>query len=122
MATKRTDKTRDAEITTPGKLEAGEGTPDSARKSVKPRHFRKKAQEEIGKSYTAIVKTLANKAARGSVQHTKLLFDLGGVKEEVQASATGRRRRPRSLGEILLKEAEALKRNKEIEAPGGETK
>ena len=122
MATKNTDKTRDEQVTPPEKLEAGEAVPDSERKSVKPRHFRKKAQEEIGKSYAAIVQKLADEAAKGSVQHTKLLFDLGGVKEEVEASATGRRRRPRSLGEILLKEAEALKRNKEIDAPGGETK
>jgi hypothetical protein len=122
MATKDTDKTRDEQVTPPGKLGAGEGVPDSERKSVKPRHFRKRAQEEIGKSYAAIVQTLANEAVRGSVQHTKLLFDLGCVNEEVQASATGRRRRPRSLGEILLKEAEALKRNKEIEAQSGETK
>jgi hypothetical protein len=122
MATKNTNKTHDQQVTPPGKLGASEGMPDSGRKSVKPRHFRKKAQEEIGKSYAAIVQKLADEAAKGSVQHTKLLFDLGGVKEEVEASATGRRRRPRSLGEILLKEAEALKRNKEIDAPGGETK
>ena len=98
MATKDTDKTRDEQVTPPEKLEAGEAVPDSGRKSVKPRHFRKKAQEEIGKSYAAIVQKLADEAAKGSVQHTKLLFDLGGVKEEVEASATGRRRRPRSLG------------------------
>lgn len=122
MAIKQTDKTRDEEPTTPEQPEIGEGVPDSGRNSVKPKHYRKKAQEEIGKSYTAIVQTLATKAAGGSVQHTKLLFDLGGVKEEVRASATARRRRPPSLGEILLKEAEELKRNKEIEARGGETK
>lgn len=122
MTNTQTDKSRDEQVTTPEKYEADERMPDSGRKPVKPRQFRKKAQEEIGKSYTAIIQALANEAASGSVPHTKLLFDLGGVKEEVQASATGRRRRPPSLGEILLKEAEELKKNKEIEAQGVEAK
>jgi hypothetical protein len=35
MATKNTDKTRDEQVTPPGRVEAGEGVPDSGRKSVK---------------------------------------------------------------------------------------
>lgn len=80
-------------------------------KPTKPRQFRKKAQEEIGKKYGGIVEKLAEMATGGSVQHTKLLFELGGVKEQVQALSQ-KRRKPPSLGEILLKEAEAMKRGK----------
>jgi hypothetical protein len=65
---------------------------------------------------------MAKQAAEGSVQHTRLLFDLGGVKEEVRASSNGRRRKAPSLGAILLKEVKELKRRKELEAQGGEAK
>src|ERR1700722_10810041 len=71
-------------------------------KSTKPKQFRKAAQEEIGKTYKKIVQTLATEAIGGSVPHTKLLFDLGGVKDEVRAAGSSKRRRPPSLGKILL--------------------
>jgi hypothetical protein len=96
--------------------------PKRSKKSTIPRNFRKTAQQEIGKKYTKIVRTLAKQAAEGSVQHTRLLFDLGGVKEEVRASSNGRRRKAPSLGAILLKEVKELKRRKELEAQGGEAK
>jgi hypothetical protein len=112
MATKRTNKTRGQPAKTLDLTGPEESKKADQGKSTKPRHFRKKAQEEIGKKYGEIVEKLAEEATKGSVQHTKLLFDLGGVKEEVEAS-TLKRRRPPSLGKLLLKEAEAMKRNKE---------
>ena len=112
MATKRTDKTRRRPTKASEQVEPEENKIAGKIKPTKPRHFRKKAQEEIGKKYEGIVEKLAEKATQGSVQHTKLLFELGGVKEQVQASSQRKRRAP-SLGEILLKEAEAMKRDKE---------
>jgi len=84
-------------------------------KPTKPKHYRKTAQEVIEQQYRQIVTTLATEATKGSVRHTKLLFDLGGVQEEVQ-SASPRRRKSPSLGRLLLKEAEDLKRNKQKSA------
>jgi hypothetical protein len=106
------NKTRDTRATTAEPVDQdtnatpGEGVP------IKPKHYRKVAREEIEKTYKTIVATLAEEATKGSVRHTKLLFDLGGVQEEVQSTAS-RRRRPPSLGRLLLKEAEAMRREKE---------
>ncbi|HEX3435682.1 MAG TPA: hypothetical protein VHT24_02870 [Pseudacidobacterium sp.] len=80
---------------------------------IKARHFRKTAKEEIEKSYKTILGALTHEASGGSIQHTKLLFDLGGVQEEVEAASKKRRRAAPSLGRILLKEAEALKRGQQ---------
>ena len=112
MATKKTDKTRTQPAISLTQVEPEQTKKADPGKPTKPRNFRKKAQEEIGKKYEGIVEKLAEKATEGSVQHTKLLFELGGVREQVQVSSPKRRRSP-SLGKLLLKEAEALKRSKE---------
>lgn len=78
---------------------------------TKPKHFKKTAQDQIEKSYKKIVATLADEAQKGSVRHTKLLFDLGGVQKEVEAIATKRGRGP-SLGKLLLKEVETMRQSK----------
>lgn len=120
MAKKPTNTTQKAE-TSPDPTKAQAGIQESEEKPTKPSHFRKRAQEEIGKHYPSIVRTLAENATKGSVLHTKLLFDLGGVKEEVRDAAKAKRpRRPPSLGKILLAEVEAMKREKEtVAAQGG---
>jgi hypothetical protein len=118
MTTRQIEKTCSDSVAASGEIASKKHTPAIKKQPTKLKHVRKTAQEEIGKRYTHILQTLAKEAAKGSVQHTKLLFDLGGVNEEVQASATARKRRPRSLGEILLKEAEAIKRRKELETQG----
>lgn len=115
MATKKPDKTRKQPAVSMTQVEPEQANKGDQGKPTKPRHFRKKAQEEIGRKYGGIVEKLAEKATEGSVQHTKLLFELGGVREQVQALSPKRRRAP-SLGKILLKEAEALKRSKEKNA------
>jgi hypothetical protein len=112
MATTKTAKTRTQPAISLTQVEPEQTNKADQGKPTKPRHFRKKAQEEIGKKYGGIVEKLAEKATEGSVQHTKLLFELGGVREQVQVSSSKRRRSP-SLGKLLLKEAEALKRSKE---------
>lgn len=123
MAKKKTDKGTEAE-TVSAPVETDSGAEETEQEPVKPQHFRKQAQKEIGKKYQKIVQELAKKAAGGSVPHTKLLFDLGAVKEEVRAATPGkRRRRPSSLGKLLLDEVAKMKREKEKEqaAQAGET-
>jgi hypothetical protein len=110
MATKKADTTRKQPAISPIQVKPEQTKNADQGKPTKPRHFRKKAQEEIGKKYGGIVEKLAEKATEGSVQHTKLLFELGGVREQVSSP---KRRRSPSLGKLLLKEAEALKRSKE---------
>jgi uncharacterized membrane-anchored protein YhcB (DUF1043 family) len=87
------------------KSHADEQTP------TKPKHFKKTAQDQIQKSYKKIVETLAEEAQKGSVRHTKMLFDLGGVKEEVEAIKSKRKKSP-SLGKLLLQEVETMKRSR----------
>ena len=120
MAKKGTNKTQKAEIA-PDPVETTSGALELDVKPTKPRHFRKRAQEEIGKNYPSIVRRLAEEATQGSVMHTKLLFDLGGVKEEVRDAGKGKRpRRPPSLGKILPDEVAAMKREKERAAAQGD--
>lgn len=83
---KGTNTAQKAEMA-PDPIEIQTGRHEPEEKPTKPRHFRKRAQEEIGKNYPSIVRRLAEEATQGSVLHTKLLFDLGGVKEEVREPA-----------------------------------
>jgi hypothetical protein len=121
MATKRISKAREQKAATKGKTAPTDEAEADNDKTTKPKQFKKAAQDEIGKTYKQIVRALANEAVGGSVQHTKLLFDLGGVKEEVRAVSTRRRKSP-SLGKLLLDEAAALKRGKEQQRKGDEAK
>ena len=77
---------------------------------VKARNFRKTAQVEIERSYQKILGKLTEEAASGSLQHTKLLFDLGGVKEEVAEASKRKKKASPSLGKILIKEAERMRK------------
>lgn len=76
---------------------------------VKARQFRKTAKNEIEKNYQKIVEKLSEKASDGSIQHTKLLFGLGGIEEKAEKTAPRRRRGP-SLGKLLLEGAERARR------------
>lgn len=111
MATKKRCK---PDKTPPKNVEPADIEKDASAEKVnrvKPRNYKKTALEKISKSYNDIVDKLAEKAAEGSVRHTELLFDLGGVKEEVKASHTRTRKEP-SLGKMLLEEIESMKCNK----------
>src|ERR1700748_689561 len=121
MATRRISKAREQKAATLQNAALKDTAEADNVKTTKPRQFKKAAQDEIGKTYKQIVQALATEAVGGSVQHTKLLFDLGGVKEEVRATSTRKRKSP-SLGKLLLDEAAALKRNKELERKSSETK
>jgi hypothetical protein len=111
MATKRTGR-KCRQIADTSQSERKDDSQPIEHPPVKSKHFRKTAKEEIERKYKGIVEALGNGAVGGSVPHTKLLFDLGGVKEEVAAAPSKRRKATPSLGKRLLEEAEALKRNK----------
>jgi hypothetical protein len=81
---------------------------------VKAKYFRKEAKSRVEDSYRTILTSLTEKACGGSLQHTKMLFDLGGVKEELEEAAKERKLGP-SLGRLLLKEAANFRRKKEAE-------
>jgi hypothetical protein len=111
MPTKRVSKSTKEQIAKTTTPEAKDDKQSAKETLIKPKHFKKTAQSQIEKSYQKIVETLADEAQKGSVRHTKLLFDLGGVQKEVDAVATKRGRGP-SLGKLLLKEVEMMKRDK----------
>lgn len=112
MAAKKQSKTHSKQANKSKPLETDADTNTAETGPVKPRHYRKAAREVIEKTYKTIVVKLASEATNGSVRHTKLLFDLGGVQAEAHAAHPRKRKSP-SLGELLLKEAEAMKRNKQ---------
>lgn len=109
MPTRKKSSSNKQAVASPQNIESEE-TP------TKPKHFKKEAQDQIGKSYKKIVEKLAEEAEKGSVRHTKVLFDLGGVKEELEAVKPKRRKRA-SLGQLLLKEVETMKNNKAPKPP-----
>jgi hypothetical protein len=78
------------------------------------RTFRDQAKKEIFGAFPQIVHTLIEQAKGGSVNHTKLLFDLGGVKEQAKAGSKrkGKAAVSPSLADLLLQE---LDRKHELE-------
>jgi hypothetical protein len=96
--------------------EQAESPSTSDKPAIKPKHFKRTAQEQITKSYKTIVETFAKEAEGGSVQHTKILFDLGDVKKEVAAASSKRRSKP-SLGKLLIEEVKTMKREKSTAPP-----
>lgn len=57
---------------------------DGGAKKKRVCNFKKHAKSEISGAFPDIVHTLIEEAKGGSLNHTKLLFDLGGVKEQVK--------------------------------------
>jgi hypothetical protein len=114
---KRTTRKQQAEETQPDSItQSNERADEEA--PVKRKHFKKTAQDQLEQSYKEIVTTLAKEAKKGSVRHTKMLLDLGGVKQEVEAVKSKKKRGP-SLGKLLLKEVEEMKREAS-KTPGDE--
>jgi hypothetical protein len=59
----------------------------SQEKAAKPapkhvRNYKLHAKKELSAAFPAIVDVLVNRAKKGSLTHTKFLFDLGGVKDK----------------------------------------
>ena len=117
MTMNKTGKTSRKQDSSSEQIKADKSPQTDKKKPIKPKQFKKAAQEAIGEKYQTIVNAFAEKASKGSVQHTKLLFDLGGVKEEVRAVSSKRYRTP-SLGKLLLEEAKSMKCKKDEFATG----
>ena len=73
--------------------------------------FQSYAKEVVSRQFANIMKAMAEKSAKGSLAHTKYLFEIAGVKEEIQRQ--GQSNGEPSLAEILLAE---VRRQSEPEA------
>jgi hypothetical protein len=71
-------------------------------KTKRVKNYKRHAKREISVAFPTIVKTLVEQAKKGSLTHTKFLFDIGGVKDK-PLSQEKREREP-SLSEMLLEE------------------
>jgi len=86
---------------------AEEATEPVSAKKKRVQNFRR-AKIEISGAFPEIVHTLIDRAKEGSVNHTKLLFDIGGVKEQMKEEAKHRERvaGSASLADLLMHELE----------------
>jgi hypothetical protein len=69
----------------------------------KPVHnYQSHAKKVVSGNFANIMQTLAEKSAKGSLSHTKYLFEIGGVKEDIQRQGQGKGEP--SLADLLLAE------------------
>ncbi|HEY0760275.1 MAG TPA: hypothetical protein VGD59_13570 [Acidisarcina sp.] len=88
----------------PARVDAGAGDgpfrPSRKRKLV---YFRNHAEEQTSEAFPDIVKKLVDKARDGSINHTRLLFDVAGISEASKAGSKGKSRsRSASLAKMIL--------------------
>ncbi len=81
------------------------------------RNYRRHAKGVIAENFVTIMTTMAEKSNEGSLSHTKYLFEIGGVKEDIQRQGQGKPEP--SLAELLL--AEVKKRQGARLLTAGET-
>jgi hypothetical protein len=84
----------------------GKGTSEKKAAKAAPkrvRNYKFHAKKELSAAFPAIVDELVSRAKKGSLTHTRLLFDIGGVKDK----PVHRESQPAvfSLAELLLDEA-----------------
>jgi hypothetical protein len=91
------------------KTPAGAGAETSTEEGRNPArkkrvcNFKRHAKNEISGAFPEIVHTLIEEAKGGSVNHTRLLFDLGGVKDQVKEDLKHKDKDlPPSFVEVLL--------------------
>ena len=76
------------------------GRKTSAKKRAAPKNCKKYAKTAVRKDWPEIVDTLVKSAKRGSYNHTKLLVEVSGIKDEpVEAEPEGKRE---SVAKLLL--------------------
>jgi hypothetical protein len=66
------------------------------------RNYKKHAKELIAAEFPEIMKAMAEKSKQGSLGHAKFLFEIGGLKEELERQ--GRGRAEPSLADLLMAE------------------
>jgi hypothetical protein len=79
----------------------------SKKKAAKPapkrvRNYKFHAKKELSAAFPAIVNELVSRAKKGSLTHTRLLFDIGGVKDKPVHRES--QQAPFSLAQVLLDE------------------
>jgi hypothetical protein len=86
-------------------------TGDSKKKAARAvpkrvKNYKFHAKKELSAAFPAIVDVLVNRAKKGSLTHTKLLFDIGGVKDKPIRKES---QQPHfSLAQVLLDEVAKL--------------
>jgi hypothetical protein len=75
---------------------------EAAPETIPISDFQSHTQEIIASRFAEIIAAMAQKSAEGSLSHTKYLFDIGGVKDELQQQ--GQDNDEPTLAELLLAE------------------
>ena len=76
-------------------------------KKKRVRNYKRHTTKLLSEEFPDIMQTLANKSKEGSLSHTKYLFEIGGVKEDIERQ--GQAGEP-SLAELLLEEVRKRQR------------
>lgn len=93
------------------KSSAGQAaTTENSTVTIPISEFQNHAKEILTRRFVDIMETMAQKSAEGSMPHTKYLFEIGGVKEELQRLAENEGEP--SLAEMLMAE---VRRHREAE-------
>jgi hypothetical protein len=95
-AKSRTQETKRAKVKGTSKKKAAKAAPKRVR------NYKFHAKKELSAAFPAIVDELVNRAKKGSLTHTKLLFDMGGVKDKPVHRES--QQAPFSLAQVLLDE------------------
>jgi hypothetical protein len=83
--------------------------PSNPRKHKKPvRNYQRHTKTLIAQGFSEIMEAMAQRSIEGSLAHTKFLFEIGGVKEDIERKSKDKREP--SLATLLL--AEVRRRNK----------
>jgi hypothetical protein len=85
--------------------------PQSQAATIPLSEFQSHAQEILSRRFADILESMAQKSVEGSLPHTKYLFEICGVNEELQRLAQNEGEP--SLAELLLAE---VRRHRELEA------
>jgi len=86
---------------------------DGAKKK-RVRNYKRHTTKLLSEEFPDIMQTLANKSKEGSLSHTKYLFEIGRVKEDIERQGQGSEP---SLAELLLAEV----RRRQAEVPSVES-
>ena len=81
-------KTRSKKATAE-KKDAAPGTNPARVKRI--RDYKKLAKDELSQAFPAIVNTLVKQAKKGSLMHTRYLFELGGGKDKLLKRKAGKK-------------------------------
>lgn len=73
-----------------------------ARNPVRVRNFKGHTQKHLSESFSEILEAHLGEAKKGSIKHTEWLFEVGGVKDEI--NGTKKKSGDSSLASLLMVE------------------